>query len=271
MDLANDDTHMTQDQACATRVDSLDPARISALAAALGVPDDRARPFWHQIYFWDARPATSLGLDGHPKIGALIPDMGLPRRMWAGGRLHFHAPPTPGQAAQKSTTLLRADRKHGRTGALGLVTLQHEISQDGKLLVSEQQDLIYRAADARSGTPPEAATDETASKTHRFTTTELFRYSALTFNGHRIHYDRDYALNVEGYDGLVVHGPLLAQYLMLMAEDLLGSLSKFDFRATAPLMDHQSVTFCAKPSEDGLMLWARADDGRQCMSATATS
>ena len=161
--------------------------------------------------------------------------------------------------------------KQGRTGALGLVTLRHEISQHGALLLTEEQDLIYREADAPSGTPPQAATDETTSKPHKFTTTELFRYSALTFNGHRIHYDRDYARQVEGYGGLVVHGPLLAQYLMLMAEDILGGLSQFDFRATAPLMDHETVTFCAKPSEDGLVLWARAEDGRQCLTATAKS
>ena len=209
---------MTQDQANTVRYDMLDPARISALAATLGVPDDHPRPFWHQIYFWDAQPATSLGLDGHPQTGALIPDMGLPRRMWAGGRLRFNAQPKTGQAAQKSTTLVSANRKQGRTGALGLVTLRHNISQDGTPLVTEEQDLIYREADAPSGTPPTAAMDETTSKTHKFTTTELFRYSALTFNGHRIHYDRDYAQNVEGYDGLVVHGPLLAQYLMIMAK-----------------------------------------------------
>ena len=260
---------MSPDQDRTVRDDILDPARLSALAATLGLSGEAIRPFWHQIYFWDAQPGSKLGVDGHPKTGALIPDMGLPRRMWAGGRLRFHARPTPGQTARKSTTLLSANRKQGRTGALGLVTLHHEITQDGTLLVSEEQDLIYREADARSGTPPHAATDETEVRSHNFTTTELFRYSALTFNGHRIHYDRDYARNVEGYDGLVVHGPLLAQYLMIMAEDLLGGLSAFDFRATAPLPDHQPVTFCAKPVDGGLTLWARAEDGRQCMTATA--
>jgi 3-methylfumaryl-CoA hydratase len=256
---------MTQDQ------DHLDPARISALAASLGLPSDKPRPFWHQVYFWDARPPEALGLDGHPKTGELIPDMGLPRRMWAGGRLQFHAAPSLGGMATKETILLNADRKHGRTGPLGLVTLRHQIHQNGRLLVTEEQDLIYREADAPSGAPPQAAKDETTSKLHSFTTTELFRYSALTFNGHRIHYDRDYAQDVEGYNGLVVHGPLLAQYLMLIAEDLMGNLSHFEFRATSPLMNHQSVAFCAKPLGDGLALWARAEDGRQCMTATAFS
>ncbi|PTX57528.1 3-methylfumaryl-CoA hydratase [Litoreibacter ponti] len=260
---------MTQDQEFHTSHDILDPARIAALAATLSLPDATPRPFWHQIYFWDAQSPKSLGRDGHPATGGLIPDLGLPRRMWAGGRLRFHATPTLGTQATKTTTLLRADRKTGRTGPLGLVTLRHEVSQDGQLLVSEEQDLIYRAADAPKGTPPPAPDDQTTRKTHIFTPTELFRYSALTFNGHRIHYDRDYATGVEGYGGLVVHGPLLAQYVMLMAEDLLGAVRRFDFRATAPLMDGEEATFCARPEGDGLTLWARAADGRQCLTATA--
>lgn len=249
----------------------LDPARVQALAATLDLSDARPRPFWHQIYFWDAQPPGALGPDGHPATGAgLIPDLGLPRRMWAGGRLTFHAQPTLGAPATKTTTLLSTVQKTGRTGPLGLVTLRHEIVQAGVLLVTEDQDLIYRAADARAGTPMVAPTDETQSSSRSFTPTELFRYSALTFNGHRIHYDRDYARAQEGYPGLVVHGPLLAQYLMLTAEDLLGQLTQFTFRATAPLMDGAPVTFCAKQSGDTLTLWARAEDGRQCMTAEAS-
>lgn len=261
---------MSQDQARTTH-DIFDPARLHALAATLSLADARPRPFWHQLYFWDAQPPQALGPDGHPKTGHIIPDMGLPRRMWAGGRLEFLRLPKLGSGIVKSTRVAKADKKKGRTGPLGLVTLNHEISQNGTALVREQQDLIYRAADAPAGTPPPAPIDETQSRSHRFTTTELFRYSALTFNGHRIHYDRDYATNAEGYSGLVVHGPLLAQYLMLMAEDHLGTLAAFSFRATAPLMDYEPVTLCAKPSDNGLTLWARAEDGRQCMQATATA
>lgn len=261
---------MSQDQPQTRITDLLDPARICALAATLGLPDARPRPFWHQVHFWDAQPGAALGPDGHPKTGALIPDMGLPRRMWAGGRLTFHAPPKLGHPAEKTTTCVAATVKQGRTGPLGLVTLRHAISQAGQNLVTEEQDLVYRAADAPSGTPPMAATDETASQTRRFTTTELFRYSALTFNGHRIHYDRPYATGAEGYGGLVVHGPLLAQYLMLMAEDHLGTLGTFAFRATSPLMDTETATLCAKSTDTGLTLWVRAEDGRQCLHATAT-
>lgn len=261
---------MTQDQASRTARCQLDPARVAALAATLSLPDTRPRPFWHQIYFWDAQPPTALGPDGHPATGGLIPDLGLPRRMWAGGRLTFHAPPTLGVEATKTSSLIRAARKEGRTGPLGLVTLRHEITQGAKALVTEEQDLIYRTADAPSGQPPVAPTHETECQSHRFTTTELFRYSALTFNGHRIHYDRDYACQTEGYAGLVVHGPLLAQYLMLIAEDMLGQLNRFDFRATAPLMDGELAQFCARRTGDGLSLWVRAEDGRQCLQAEAS-
>jgi len=252
--------------------DIIDPARIAALNATLGVDGDDPKPFAHQVFFWDARPAAALGPDGHPKVGGLIPDFGLPRRMWAGGRLTFSAPLRLGQPATKTTSLLRADRKTGRSGALGLVTLRHEISQAGQLIITDEQDLIYRDAANPAAPAPQTANapmDESLKVTRSFTTTELFRYSALTFNGHRIHYDRNYAKQAEGYPGLVVHGPLLAQYLMLMAEQELGTLRSFEFRATAPVFDFETVDLCAKPSPDGLAMWVRAEDGRLCMTASA--
>ncbi len=252
--------------------DMVDPERITALNVTLGLDDTRPHPFAHQVLFWDAQPASALGQDGHPKVGGLIPDFGLPRRMWAGGRLTFHADLELGKAAERKTTLLRTERKTGRSGALGVVTLRHEVFQNNLCVLEDEQDLIYReAADASAPQPPRPAapTDEVFSENHSFTTTQLFRYSALTFNGHRIHYDRDYAQRVEGYPGLVVHGPLLAQYLMLMAERQLGSLRSFEFRATAPLFDFERADFCAKPSAGGLEMWVRSEDGRLCMTASA--
>lgn len=252
--------------------DRIDPARIAALNAVLGLSGDRPHPFAHQVFFWDARPASALGVDGHPKVGGLIPDLGLPRRMWAGGSLEFHAALQPGVPALKTTRLVRAERKEGRSGPLGVVTLHHRITQEDELVVEDVQELIYRAAAdpaAPAAVPPTARTDETRAREKSFTTTELFRYSALTFNGHRIHYDRDYAKSVEGYPGLVVHGPLLAQYLMLMAEEVVGRLRRFRFRATAPLFDFEAATFCACPGEEGLELWVRGPNGRQCMTALA--
>ena len=254
--------------------DALDPARAAAFEAVLG-QDPRIRageplpPFFHQLYFWQPLPPAGLGRDGHPKVGpGLIPDLGLPRRMWAGGRLRFEAPLTAGIEAAKRSVLEKAERKTGRTGPLGFVVLRHEIWQQGQLCLTEWQDLVSREdpeAAALKPVPPQARRDETDCVAAEFSSTLLFRYSALTFNGHRIHYDLDYARDVEGYTGLVVHGPLLAQRLMLMAEALMGPLAGFSFRAFSPLMHFETAEFC----RNGQEMWVRGPDGRQCMTATA--
>ncbi len=257
-----------------TLTDSMDPARARALQATLGDPEtiasgDPLPPFFHQVHFWDPHPPAELGRDGHPKVGGVIPDTGLPRRMWAGGRLAFDAPLRAGTSAKKLTFLEKTDRKEGRSGRLAFVTLRHEVHQQNRLCVTEWQDLVYReAADPKAPVPraPQAPTDEDAVARRRFDTTLLFRYSALTFNGHRIHYDIDYAREIEGYAGLVVHGPLLAQLLMLQATRHLGGLRRFAFRATAPLMHFETADLCWR--DDGTA-WVRGPDGRQCMSATA--
>ena len=253
--------------------DRMDPARAEALLAALGRPapvreGDALPPFFHQLYFWEPQPPEALGRDGHPKVGGLIPDLGLPRRMWAGGRLAFAAPLRAGVPAEKVTVVERVERKEGRSGALGFVTLRHEIAQGGEVCVREWQDLVYRAEPDPAAPPPvapRARQDEEEARGMRFESTLLFRYSALTFNGHRIHYDLDHARDVEGYGGLVVHGPLLAQLLMLMAQEALGPLRGFRFRATAPLMHGEAAELCRA----GAQLWVRGPDGRQCMEAEA--
>jgi len=251
--------------------DVMDPDRARAMQAALGVTrqittGDALPAFFHQLYFWEPQPPEALGRDGHPKLGGLIPDMGLPRRMWAGGRLEFHAPLRVSHEAEKRSVCEKATRKEGRTGPLAFVTLRHEIWQEGQLCITDWQDVVYREdpdLTAPKPIPPVAATDETLCETASFDPTLLFRYSALTFNGHRIHYDREYARDVEGYQGLVVHGPLLAQLLMQMAERRIGKLNSFQFRATAPLMDCETAELCWK---DGRM-WVRGPDGRQCLEA----
>ncbi|WP_171211160.1 acyl dehydratase [Ruegeria sp. HKCCA5426] len=259
-----------------TRTDVLDPARAAALQIALGqggtIRAGTPLPaFFHQLYFWTPQPPDGLGRDGHPKVGSgLIPDLGLPRRMWAGGRLEFHASLFAGRVAERRSIRESLLRKTGRTGPLAFVTLRHEIWQDETHCLTEWQDLVYRndpSGDEPRPVPPVARTDETARREVTFDSTLLFRYSALTFNGHRIHYDLDYARQVEGYDGLVVHGPLLAQLLMLFAEDVMGPLARFSFRATSPLMHTETATLC----RDGQSMWVRGPDGRQCMIADAAA
>ena len=254
--------------------DLMDPARAAACLTALDLPaniqnGDPLPPFFHYLYFWDAQSPGQLGRDGHPKVGGVIPDMGLPRRMWAGGQLEFHAPLRAGIATTKTTAVASATHKEGRSGPLGFVKLRHDYSQNNALCVTEFQDLVYRQdpdPNARKPAAPQARLDEIRSETRQFSSTLLFRYSALTFNGHRIHYDLGYAKDVEGYDGLVVHGPLLAQLLMLMAERELGGLRRFSFRATSPLVHFETATLCW--GGDGT-LWVRGPDGRQNMIAEA--
>ncbi len=249
--------------------DQIDPARLAALNVMLGVSDSSWHPFAHQAFFWDAR--TDLGTDGHPKTGDLIPDMGDARRMWAGGRQRFLGPLKTEVTARKESRLVAHQRKTGRLGEMHLITLRHEISQEGALCIVDEQDLIYLPPTpfrpAHPKPPPGTATIQ---QTRQFSTTDLFRYSALTFNGHRIHFDRDYAMLQEGYPGLVIHGPLLAQHLMLMAEAELGNLAQFSFRAVAPSFDFEALDLCARATQEGLEMWVSGPDNRLIMTALAT-
>lgn len=253
-----------------TQTDAFDIARAHALQATLGqTPNlqtgDPLPPFAHQIYFWDPQPPHKLGHDGHPATGGFIPDLGLPRRMWAAGRLAFHRPLLAGIRAERTSIVEAVTRKQGRSGPLGFVTIRHDIKQRGTLALTEWQELVYRADGAQSNAPL-APTDETHAEELRFDSTTLFRYSALTFNGHRIHYDEAYARRIEGYGGLVVHGPLIAHLLMDLAQRQLGTLTLFRYRATAPLMHHEPATLCWKQGN----AWLRGPDNRQCMMAQAS-
>ncbi len=258
-----------------TLKDDMDPARAEALQVVLGLDgpplahDGYLPPFFHHAYFWHVLPEGQLGRDGHPRTGGFIPDLGLPRRMWAGGRLRFLAPVKTCHPAARISTITRIEQKQGRTGPLAFITLSHEIRQSARACVIEEQDLVYRGAPepgTAASVPPEAPRDEEEEERQiSFSPVTLFRYSALTMNGHRIHYDADYCRDIEGYPGLVVHGPLLAQHLIAMAARALGPLAQFSFRATAPLFAGEAASFCRK----GSMLWVRGPDGRLCMEATA--
>ena len=236
------------------------------MTADVGTP---LPPFFHHIYFWDLQPPENLGPDGHPRLGAFIPDLGLKRRMWAAGRLLFHSHFLAGVKAEKSSMIEGMTRKNGRSGPLAFVRIRHDIRQRGTVVLSEWQDLVYRQENGAATVQPHhdlpmAREDATFEERVFFDSTTLFRYSALTFNGHRIHYDTPYATSTEGYDGVVVHGPLLAQHLMLLGVRMLNTpLSEVTYRATAPLIAPQTATLCWNDGQ----AWVRGPLGEQCMLA----
>ena len=257
----------------------IDPVRALAMHAALGIGGPAPQPgrdlpkFWHWSQFWMIERPENLGRDGHPKVGGFIPDLGLPRRMWAGGEIEFQSPLVIGDAAERASRISGITRKDGRSGPLAFVTVTHDIFSDGLLTIRERQDLVYMNDPTPSAVRPRtepAPRNEDVLVKHAVTTTDLFRYSALTFNGHRIHYDIDYARDVEGYPGLVIHGPLLAQRLIELAERELGGLRRFSFRAKSPLFHFEGFEACATRNGSMLDLWIRADDGRLAMTAQAT-
>ncbi len=223
--------------------------------------------------------SDELGPDGHPRRGTFLPPVALPRRMWAGSRVEIAREPLLGDGLIKASTVTSVKIKDGRSGPLCFVTLVHEYSTHGaasanELAIRETQDLVYRD-DPRRDTPAPASqrAPETYTWERTFTPTSLllFRYSALTYNTHRIHYDVDYARGVEGYEGLVVHGPLLAMLLADLAVDQSGrALRNFEFRGVAPTIADRSYVIQGAPNEDGSAdLWVADQDGALKMTATA--
>nr|WP_211624996.1 MaoC family dehydratase N-terminal domain-containing protein [Paraburkholderia domus] len=252
-----------------------------AMASTLDVEDAIAGaalpPLWHWLYFLPVTPLSQVGVDGHPRRGGFLPPAPLPRRMWAGGRLSFHAPLVIGERASRTSTIVRIEQKAGRSGQLVFVTVRHRIEANGELKIEEEQDIVYRDA-PQAGAPvkaPEAApTDELWQRTITADPVLLFRYSALTFNGHRIHYDAPYATREEGYPDLVVHGPLIATMLagLVREERPDAGLRSFSFAAVHPTFAGNPFTLCGKPSDDGKQvdLWARDHHGHLTMRAAAT-
>jgi 3-methylfumaryl-CoA hydratase len=262
-----------------SRVDVLEAARTNALRAALGetgaLADGAALPLLHHwLYFWDVKPPEGLGPDGHPAKGGFLPPVPLPRRMWAGGRLKFLAPLKVGERVTRTSTILKVEAKSGKSGSLVFVTVLHELSGAAGLAIREEQDLVYREPAAPGATPAAAAEAPAPTAAWRRDvfpdTVLLFRYSALTMNGHRIHYDRPYAMDEEAYPGLVVHGPLQATLLAdLGARNLQAPVTGFDFRGQQPAFDGTSLHVCGDPAEGGGALWTE-QAGRKSMVATIT-
>ena len=235
-------------------------------------------PLWHWLYFLPQPRQSELGPDGHAKRGGFLPPVPLPRRMWAGGRLQWVQgnPLLVGDAVQRTSRIESVNHKAGRTGELLFVQVAHEIHNSLGLALTEAHDIVYRAA-ARPGYPaaPSVTAEKGAAWQRAITPDDvlLFRYSALTFNSHRIHYDRKYVTEVEGYPGLIVHGPLIATLLVdLVRRQLPGAfIQRFDFKALRPTFDRHPFRLNGQPSPDGksVRLWAEDHDGWLTMQATA--
>ena len=270
-----------------TMSDIITVAPLRALSATLDrddpVPEDGSAvpALWHWLYFLPHARQSEIGPDGHARRGGFLPPVPLPRRMWAGGRLRWEAgnPLRVGQQVQRVSTIRSVQHKTGRSGELLFVLVEHRFSNQNGLALTEEHDIVYRGA-ARPGDPvpppqqPPLAGQAAWSRSIVPDDVLLFRYSALTFNGHRIHYDRRYVTQVEGYPGLIVHGPLIATLLLdLLRRQLPGArLVAFDFKALRPTFDLHPFSVHGKPREDGrtIDLWAQDHEGLLTMHATAT-
>jgi 3-methylfumaryl-CoA hydratase len=260
------------------RHDVVTAAPLAALGALLDRDDpppragDAAPPLAHWLYFLPTYRQSAAGPDGHAARGGFLPPVALPRRMWAGSRIEFARPLTVGAQVVRRSRIASVAPKAGRSGPLVFVTVRHEVSDSSGLVLSDEHDIVYRG---EGGAAPAVAAPS-GEAWHRGIKPDpllLFRYSAVTFNGHRIHYDHPYATQVEGYPGLVVHGPLIATLLV----DLLRrnrpdvTLRSYTFRALRPLFDTASFSTCGAPEASGrsARLWARDHEGAMTMEAVA--
>ncbi|WP_425093305.1 FAS1-like dehydratase domain-containing protein [Tropicimonas sp. S265A] len=234
---------------------------------------DALPPFWHYLYFNPQIRASDLAADGHERLGRFLPDLGLPRRMWAGGRLDWHRPLVLGTQATKTTTIRDISRKTGRSGALGFVTVTHDFVDEAGSCFTETQNIVYREAPSPDAPPPLPRPAPQGAEFQRRIDPDpilLFRYSALIFYGHRIHYDADYTRGVEGYPGLVVHGPLTATLLigygMEQAQE--RPLAAIEIRAISPLFAPDPFWLEGAWQDGGLTMWARTESGALSMLVT---
>ncbi len=263
-----------------TRRDVVSPTPARALAATLdradlaGLgPGDPIPALWIWLYLLPLVPASGIGQDGHPRRGGFLPPVELARRMWAGSRCAFHAPIRIGDAVERTSTIARVAEKAGKTGPMVFVTVRHAVAAGGRLAMEEEQDIVYLDIPERFSPPaPTPLPPCDWSERAAVDPVTLFRFSALTFNGHRIHYDRSYATDVERYPGLVVHGPLQAVLLFDAALRRASGRepSAFAFRGMRPLFDFDAVSVNGRPREgaDGLDLYTANGEGAVGMQAT---
>ncbi len=256
----------------------------AALSATFDRPAERPAvgtplpALWHWLYFLPLHRQSEIGPDGHARRGGFLPPVPLPRRMWAGSQFEFHQPLAIGDAMTRTSTIHDVSEKTGRTGPLVFVKVRHEIRRAGEaeIALTEFHDIVYREAPKPDDVapPPKAApASSTWEKQWVPDDVLLFRYSALTFNGHRIHYDRKYVTEVEGYPGLVVHGPMIATLLLDLLRHQLPEavVERYEFRAVRPVFDINHFFVCGEPQADGktIRLWAKDHEGWLTMEATA--
>jgi len=266
--------------------DWITPSRVAAWHAALDHTGDPPRDgdIAPLGFHWTLAPAlareSELGPDGHPRRGTFLPPIPLPRRLWAGSRVSFHRPLYVGQRVERQSTIVAIDEKRGKSSPLVFVTVRHCYGREaGDVAIEEEQDLVYREMPTTSeGTREPTAVGDGSdgaawTRTIHPTETLLFRYSALTFNGHRIHYDRRYATSVEGYPGLVVHGPLIATMLLdLMQTHVPGkNIGRFRFKALRPTFDTSDFALCGTPADDDghVRLWSTDNHAVRAVEADA--
>jgi 3-methylfumaryl-CoA hydratase len=236
-------------------------------------------PLWHWLYFLPIAQQSEIGPDGHPKRGGFLPPVPLPRRMWAGSDFEFRSPIHIGDALARTSTIVDVTEKSGRTGRLVFVKVRHEVRREGETAVAlnEHHNIVYRDLPSPSDVaPPPLAAPSNAAWSRNVVADDvlLFRYSALTFNGHRIHYDRQYVTQTEGYPGLIVHGPLIATLLLDLLRRQLPSatVTRFEFKAVRPTFDIHPFSVHGQPSSDGktVRLWGQDHEGWLTMDALAT-
>ena len=220
-------------------------------------------------------PMSELGPDGHPSRGGFLPPVPLPRRMWAGGELEFFDTLRVGDEVTRTSRIAEVTMKTGSTGVLCFVSVDHMVTTPRGTAIRERQDIVYRDVPTNSSAPAKPAAPPPVAQhreTHMADTVLLFRYSALTFNGHRIHYDRDYVTKVEGYPGLIFHGPMQAALLVEFSAKLHGGTApgKFSYRGVQPLFEGSEFSVNASNGDAGMELWTANAQGQPTMKGTAT-
>lgn len=257
--------------------DRMDPSTARKMQALLDLhPDldeaDPLPPFWHYLFFNPIVRASDLSADGHEKLGRFLPPVALPRRMWAGGRLEISSLPRLGTPTRKQSTITSVRMTQGKTGKLCFVTVAHGITQDGTHCLTETQNIVYRELPAPEASPTvgHPAPDHAEwSEATLMDQVALFRYSALIFYGHRVHYDGDYTRDIEGYPALLVHGPLTATLLAMsgLRNAPRGArLRAIDIRAQSPLFANRPFHLEGRNDGAASTLWAKDPDGLAAMT-----